>query len=159
MVLRYPTPYAALVLREAAATELDPRLMAALVRQESLFHPRAVSWAGARGLAQIMPATAEGIAVDLAVRGFTVEQLFSPAVSLRFGSFYLSRRLDDMQGSPAGALAAYNGGLGNALRWAGGSSVADPDRFIEAIDFPETREYVQRVLAGFHQYRLLYDAR
>jgi soluble lytic murein transglycosylase len=157
--LRYPTPYAALLLREAAAVDLDPRLLAALVRQESLFNPRAVSWAGARGLAQIMPETAAAIAVDLGVADFSVDTLFSPAISLRFGSFYLSRRLTDLQGSPAAALAAYNGGLGNALRWADVSPLSDPDRFIEAIDFPETRDYVQRVLAGFHQYRLLYDGR
>jgi soluble lytic murein transglycosylase len=79
-------------------------------------------------------------------------------VSIRFGAFYLGRRISDMEGSVHGALAAYNGGLGNAQRWAGGSRVADPDLFSEVIDFPETRGYVRAVYAFWGVYQGLYAA-
>ncbi len=155
--LIFPTPYADLVSREAAAHGLDPRLLYALLRQESLFNPGATSWVGARGLAQVMPATGQGIAQNLGVSDFTLDDLYRPVVSVRFGSYYLSRRLADMEGSVQGALAAYNGGLGNAQRWAGGSRVADPDRFTEQIDFGETRGYVRAVYGFWGAYQELYQ--
>lgn len=154
--LIFPTPYADLVSREARANGLDPRLLYALLRQESLFNPGATSWVGARGLAQVMPETGQGIAQNLGVSDFTLDDLYRPAVSVRFGSYYLGQRLADMEGSVQGALAAYNGGLGNAQRWAGGSRVADPDRFTEQIDFGETRGYVRAVYGFWGAYQELY---
>ena len=154
--LRFPTPYAELVRREAAERGLDPRLLYALFRQESLFNPAATSWVGARGLAQVMPETGQGIAQNLGVEDFLLDDLYRPAVSVRFGAFYLGRRIDDMEGSVQAALAAYNGGLGNAQRWADGSSVADPDMFTEVIDFPETKGYVRAVYGFWGVYKGLY---
>jgi soluble lytic murein transglycosylase len=156
--LLFPTPYPALVTREASAHGVDPRLFYALMRQESLFNPSATSWVGARGLGQVMPATGEGIAQNLGVSDFVLDDLYRPAVSIRFGTFYLGRRISDMEGSVHGALAAYNGGLGNAQRWAGGSRVADPDLFSEVIDFPETKGYVRSVYAFWGVYQGLYAA-
>ncbi|MCS6887494.1 MAG: lytic transglycosylase domain-containing protein [Chloroflexus sp.] len=154
--LRFPTPYAELVQQEATAFGVDPLLFYALIRQESLFNPAATSWVGARGLAQIMPDTGRGIAQNLGVSNFQLDDLYRPYVSIRFGAFYLGRRIKDMNGSWHGALAAYNGGLGNAQRWAGGSVVIDPDRFVEMIDFSETRNYVWAVYAFYGVYRGLY---
>ncbi|OAN46248.1 lytic transglycosylase [Chloroflexus islandicus] len=154
--LRFPTPYPELVQREAAAFGVDPLLFYALIRQESLFNPAATSWVGARGLAQIMPDTGRGIAQNLGVSDFQLDDLYRPHVSIRFGAFYLGRRIRDMNGSLHGALAAYNGGLGNAQRWAGGNVVADPDRFVETIDFSETRNYVWAVYAFYGVYRGIY---
>ncbi len=154
--LLFPTPYAELVRREAAEQGVDPRLLYALFRQESLFNPAATSWVGARGLAQVMPETGQGIAQNLGVSDFTLDDLYRPAISVRFGAFYLGRRIEDMEGSVHGALAAYNGGLGNAQRWAGGSSVADPDLFTESIDYPETKGYVRAVYGFWGAYKRLY---
>jgi soluble lytic murein transglycosylase len=154
--LLFPAPYAALVRREAAERGLDPRLLYALFRQESLFNPDATSWVGARGLAQVMPETGQGIAQNLGASDFTPDDLYRPAVSVRFGAFYLGQRVKDMSGSVQGALAAYNGGLGNAQRWADGSSVADPDLFVETIDYPETKGYVRAVYGFWRAYKDLY---
>ena len=154
--IRFPTPYPELISRESRERGLDPRLLYALLRQESLFNPGATSWVGARGLGQIMPATGEGIAQNLGVSDFLLDDLYRPAVSIRFAAFYLGRRISDMEGSIHGALSAYNGGLGNAQRWAGGSRVADPDRFSEVIDFPETRGYLRAVYSFWGVYRSLY---
>jgi soluble lytic murein transglycosylase len=156
--LIFPTPYPELVRREAAERGLDPRLLYALFRQESLFNPDATSWVGARGLGQVMPETGQGIAQNLGVEDFVLDDLYRPAVSVRFGAFYLGRRIADMSGSVQGALAAYNGGLGNAQRWAGGSAVADPDLFTEVIDFPETRGYVRAVYGFWGAYKRQYAA-
>jgi soluble lytic murein transglycosylase len=154
--LMYPTPYAALIRDEAQQQQIDPRLFYALLRQESLFNPGATSWVGARGLAQVMPATGEGIAQNLGVSNFALDDLYRPHVSIRFGAFYISQRISDMEGSIHGGLAAYNGGLGNALRWADGSQVADPDLFAEYIDYPETEHYVKSVYAFYGVYRRIY---
>lgn len=154
--LIFPTPYPELVRREAAERGLDPLLLYALFRQESLFNPNATSWVGARGLAQVMPETGQGIAQNLGVSDFALDDLYRPAVSVRFGAFYLGRRIEDMGGSVQAALAAYNGGLGNAQRWAGGNYVADPDLFTETIDFPETKGYVRAVYGFWGAYKDLY---
>ncbi len=154
--LLYPVPFPELVIRESAAHGVDPRLFLALLRQESRFDPGATSWVGARGLAQVMPATGEGIARDLGATDYTVDDLYRPNVSVRFGTYYLGRRISDMEGSQAGALAAYNGGLGNAMRWAGGTQVVDQDLFAETIDFPETQGYVKLVMGYYGAYRELY---
>ncbi|RMD78765.1 MAG: lytic transglycosylase domain-containing protein, partial [Chloroflexi bacterium] len=109
-----------------------------------------------RGLTQVMPETGRGIAQNLGMSNFQLDDLYRPYISIRFGAFYLGRRIGDLNGSLYGALAAYNGGLGNARRWAGGNTVADPDRFIEMIDFNETRNYVWSVYTFYGMYRSLY---
>jgi soluble lytic murein transglycosylase len=154
--LIFPTPYADLFLQEAAVQGVDPRLVYALVRQESLFNPGATSWVGARGLAQVMPTTGEGIAQSLGVANFQVDDLYRPHISIRFGTFYVGQRIEDMNGSIHGGLAAYNGGLGNAARWANGYTVHDPDLYTESIDYAETRGYVRRVYGFYGAYQRLY---
>ncbi|MDW8148847.1 MAG: transglycosylase SLT domain-containing protein [Roseiflexaceae bacterium] len=154
--LLYPVPFTSVVLTRAREFGVDPALMFALLRQESAFDPAATSWAGARGLAQVMPATGQGIARALGVTGFHETDLYRPDLSVRFGAFYLSRQLAAMNSSLEGALAAYNGGPGNARRWSRGAPITDPDLFTERIDFSETRNYVKSVIAQYDVYRRLY---
>lgn len=154
--LIFPAPYSAVALAEARARNLDPRALYALLRQESLFNPGATSGAGALGLAQIMPATAQGIAQNIKQDEFQTGDLYLPELSIRFGAFYLAHQIAAMNGSLPGGLAAYNGGPGNAQRWAGGTTVSDPDRFTEGIDYAETRGYVKLVYGYYGAYRRLY---
>ncbi|MGC8873592.1 MAG: transglycosylase SLT domain-containing protein [Chloroflexia bacterium] len=155
--LVYPAPYAARVARECWWQQLDPLAFLAVVRQESLFDRYATSWAEARGLTQVIPSTGEGIAAQLGYPSFRVEDLYQPAVSLRFGAWYLGRQQAAFGGALFPALAAYNAGPGNARRWAGGTmSVTDRDLFFEAIDFTETRNYVERIYTSYWTYRRLY---
>jgi soluble lytic murein transglycosylase len=156
--LLYPAPFAGNVLAHAARYGVDPRLVLAVMRQESRYNPNATSWVGARGLMQVMPSTAEGIAAALDMEYFEPDDLYHPDLSVRFGAFYIAAQLKSMNGSVPGALAAYNGGLGNAQRWAGGNVVYDPDDFLLSIDFFETRNYVD-VIYGFYQgYQRVYRA-
>jgi soluble lytic murein transglycosylase len=154
--LIFPAPYSDVALAQAREHGVDPLALYALLRQESLFDPGATSWVGALGLAQVMPSTAAGIAQNLKLADFREEDLYRPVVSIRFGAFYLSHQLAAMEGSLPGALSAYNGGPGNAQRWAGGTSVAVQDLFVEAIDYPETRGYVKLVYGYYGAYRRLY---
>ena len=152
--LLFPTPFARVARQEAEQAGLDPRLLFAVMRQESLFSPTATSWVGARGLAQVMPATADGIATQLGIVGFDPDELYRPAVGLRFGAFYLGRQMSAFNNNIQAAAAAYNGGPGNAQRWLEVSN--HPDRFTELIDYRETREYVKIVYGNWGMYRMLY---
>jgi soluble lytic murein transglycosylase len=152
--LIFPTPYSRVARQYAQEADIDPRLLYAFLRQESLFNPDAHSWAGARGLAQVMPETGAGIAQALEIAPFDPDLLFQPAISLRFGAFYFARQLRAFDGSIQAAAAAYNGGPGNAARWREIST--DPDQFPEVIDYHETRDYVKRVYGNWGVYRTLY---
>jgi soluble lytic murein transglycosylase len=152
----YPTPYEGLVLGEARERDIDPLLMYALMRQESQFVPDALSHAEARGLAQVIPSTGQGIADALGDTGYSTEDLFLPHVSIRYGTYYLASNLPQFERKILPALAAYNGGPGNAARWLQGSALFDPDLFIERVDLFETEDYLRRVYHNFGFYELLY---
>lgn len=152
--LVYPAPYARVMQREAQAFGIDPRLLYGLLRQESLFRPDVTSWAGARGLGQVMPATGEGIAQRLGVEGYSADLLYRPVVSIRFAAHYLSAQLQAFDDNVLAAASAYNGGPGNAARWL--ENTSDRDLFAELIDYRETRDYVKIVYGNWAMYRRLY---
>jgi soluble lytic murein transglycosylase len=153
--LAYPAPYADLVGDAANREDVPDVLMLAMVRQESFFDPQAGSSAGALGLTQVIPLTGEAIASDLGIADFEIEHLFRPDVSLQFGARYLSQQLEAFDGDVYQALAAYNGGPGNAARWADAAE-GDVDRFVEEISFAQTKLYVKLVSENLARYRQLY---
>jgi len=152
--LAYPTPYPEQVLAEAQRYHLDPLLLYALMRQESLFDPYAVSSAQARGLMQIIPPTARAIAEALD-QPYRETWLYRPRVNIAFGVYYLARQRDRFGGNLWVALAAYNGGPGNAARW-WEAARGDVDLFYERITLDETRRYLERILEHLSVYRSLY---
>ncbi len=153
--LSYPLPYANLLSARAQEAGLDPLLLAALVRQESLFEKVAESYAGARGLGQVMPATGEGIAGNLGMTDFVLDDLYRPTVSIRFAAFYLQVQMKRFDNQILVALAAYNGGPGNTMRWIemGGD---DLDLFVEVITASQSRIYLQRVYEQYLIYERIY---
>jgi soluble lytic murein transglycosylase len=153
--LSYPLAFADLLSLEAGARNLDPLLLAALIRQESLFEPAAESYAGARGLGQVMPATGEGIARSLEMTDFVLDDLYRPWVSVRFGAYYLSVQLNRFDDQILIALAAYNGGPGNTLHWLAAAG-DDLDLFVEVITASQSRIYLQRVYEQYVTYERLY---
>jgi len=152
LALAYPQDFLPLVVTEGQRSHLSPLLLLALIRQESLFDAKAVSGAGALGLTQVIPSTGRDIARELKLADFAPTDLLRPVVSLRFGAHYLASQLALFDGIPWAALAAYNGGPGNAQRWLE-LAPDDPDLFVEAIDFSETRAFVKVVLANYALYR------
>ena len=155
--LRYPLPYETLLEEAGKANSLDPLLLAALIHQESHWDAGAVSVAQAVGLTQVIPPTAAWIAERRGVREFAFGDLFRPAVSIEFGSYYLGVQLREF-GDVHQALAAYNGGPENVRRWAAAASWPPAD-FVEAVVFAETRAYVQLVMEHYAWYRALYGER
>ncbi len=147
--LRYLTPYRDLAQARAREFGLDEAWIYGLMRQESRFVAHARSRVGAQGLMQIMPATAAWIARQLGDRGRI--DVNKPETNVRYGSFYLKRVLDDLQGSPVLATAAYNAGPGRARRWQADTPL-EGAIYIETIPILETREYVKKVMANALHY-------
>jgi soluble lytic murein transglycosylase len=156
--LAFPMPYRADLERFAKQNSLDPFLMAALIRQESEFNPKAVSRANARGLTQILPGTGKELSRRLKMKAYSTPALFQPAVNLQLGSFYLKSIVDGLGGRYEIALAAYNAGLTRAHAWMTWGEFREPAEFIETVPFTETRNYVQTVLRNADLYRRLYGA-
>lgn len=137
---------------------IEPALALAITRQESEFNPRAVSPAGARGLMQLMPATAQRVARDLGVSHSTAKLIEDPEHNATLGKAYLATRLSQFNGATILAAAAYNAGAGRVDEWIGRfgdprDPRVDAIDWIETIPFSETRNYVQRVMEGLHIYR------
>jgi soluble lytic murein transglycosylase len=124
------------------------------MREESALDPRALSWAGALGLTQLMPATAKQVAQRLGIRGVNPRQLLDPDLNIRLGASYLGQLLKRFKGNRALALGGYNAGALAVDRW--GHEEKPLDEFVEEIPISETRGYVKRVLRTFNTYQLLY---
>jgi len=153
--LAYPLYFEDLVIAEAQANALDPLLLFALIRQESLFEPYVASWAGARGLTQIVPTTGEWIAPRLGWPEYHPDDLDKPYVNVKFGAWYLAYQIQDF-GNVFAALAAYNAGPGNAIRWLSAENDSDDDLFVEGITFAESQLYVKRLYEYYFAYSTLY---
>ncbi len=144
-----PLRHEDIIRQQAERFDLDPAFVAAVINEESGFSD-ATSHAGARGLMQITPATADTIETLSGGETFVLEDLSNPDLNIRYGTFYLRHLLDRFDGNEIAALAAYNGGPENAAEW-GGSALE-----IEDIPFPETRSYVEDVLERREEYRDTY---
>ncbi len=140
------------------ARAVEPAKALAIARQESEMNPAAVSPAGARGLMQLMPATAQKVSRDLGVRYDLNALTRDPAYNVRLGQTYLAEMLARYAQTPMLAAAAYNAGPGRVDQWLGRYGDprrpgVDPIDWIEHIPFYETRNYVHRVMEGLHIYR------
>jgi soluble lytic murein transglycosylase len=153
--LTLPLADASVIREQAAAKHLDPALIAAVIYAETKFEPRTSS-AGAKGLMQIEPETAEFLAKLSGGYRFTTSDLATPSVNVAYGSYYLRYLLDHYEGNEMLAVAAYNAGLANVDRWVAKAHAEGGHLTVSAIPFPETRAYVQRVLAAQRAYRATY---
>ncbi len=154
--LRYPLAHWDAVRRYAAENEVDPYLVLSLMRQESMFKPRAVSSANAYGLMQLLHETARTEALKIGLPEPEARQLFDPGLNIRLGVHHLKGLLEDYAHSQAKALAAYNAGKEAVERWTRDLGSDNDMEFIERISYRETRQYVKAVLRNYHAYRTLY---
>lgn len=153
--LAYPLAYRGEVLACARQFDVDPFLIWSVMREESHFHSSALSWMGACGLMQIMPATGEWIASTMG-EAFTTARVMDPATNIRWGTWYLRHLLDRWDNDVDRALASYNGGQGSVSRWVSGPLYQDNLDLYAVIEFVETREYVTKVRNSLAVYRWLY---
>jgi soluble lytic murein transglycosylase len=153
----YPLQYQHAIERYAKRRDLAPALVAGIIRQESAFDRHARSWAGARGLMQLMPATAKEWAGRLGLT-HSPERMDDPEYSIDLGTAYFKNVLDRMDGNVELALAGYNGGPNRIKRlWKESGAREDQlDLFLERLDISESQAYVKRILVLSDSYRQLY---
>jgi soluble lytic murein transglycosylase len=152
----FPLPYRAELVADARSRNLNPNLVAGLIRQESEFNPDAISPANADGLMQVRPGTGAEIARAAGIQRFTARMLFQPEVNLKIGAAIFRSMLDKHAGSIEQTLAAYNAGPNRVAQWRTWNTFREPAEFVESIPFTETRDYVQGVLRNAEMYRRLY---
>jgi soluble lytic murein transglycosylase len=150
----YPMAFWPQIRRHTADGAVDPLLVLALMRQESLFDPAARSPADARGLMQLLPSTAERVARS---RGeVPPRSLYDPDAYITLGVAYLGQLLRDYDGDPRKALAAYNGGEPAVAKWTERFGQLEADEFVESITYRETRDYVKKVMGNYRRYQVRY---
>jgi len=153
--MRYPTPYREVMQNYVRENGLDEAWVYGLIRQESRFISYARSGVGARGLMQVMPATAQWIAKRMGMDGYNHGMINELDTNIQFGTHYLRYALDKMGGQTLMATAAYNAGPSRAVRWASAEPM-EGAIYAETIPFGETRNYVQKVMSNayFYAHRL-----
>lgn len=154
--LMYPLGFAPALVGEATRAGVDPALVAALIRQESLFDPGATSSAGARGLMQVMPDLGKKVARSLGYEGWDPVLLYQGDANLEIGTVHLKELLE-AQGNVVEVLAAYNAGGHRVVRWKTRLGAEDPELLAERIPFVETRDYVRIIQRNRALYRALYE--
>lgn len=151
----FPEPYWTTIKAESAKNNLDPYLVASLIRQESEFNPSVISYANAYGLMQLLPSVGKMLAREEGIGHFETFQLLDPDTNIRLGTRYLRQMLDKFGGVPEYALAAYNAGDSRVTDWQASGPYNGIDEFVESIPFSQTREYVQAILRNIEIYRAI----
>jgi soluble lytic murein transglycosylase len=156
--IAYPAAFRSEIERWTRPAGVEPDLLQALMREESALDPRVISGAGAVGLTQLMPSTAQTVARKLKLKKPSAQDLMDGPLNIRIGAAYLGGLLQKFGGSAPLAVAAYNVGDGPVRRWVKDRGQLPLDEFVEEIPVQETRGYVKRVLRSYAAYRLLYGA-
>ncbi|MDE3189141.1 MAG: transglycosylase SLT domain-containing protein [Acidobacteriota bacterium] len=151
----FPEPYWETIKAESARNNLNPYLVASLIRQESEFNPSVISYANAYGLMQLLPSVGRAMAREEGVSHFQTFQLLNPETNIRLGTRYLRQMLDKFGGVPEYALAAYNAGDNRVEDWQAAGPYQGMDEFVESIPFTQTREYVQAILRNIETYQAI----
>jgi soluble lytic murein transglycosylase len=151
----FPEPWWETIKAESAKNNLDPYLVASLIRQESEFNPSVVSYANAYGLMQLLPSVGKAMAREEGISHFQTFQLLDPDMNIRLGTRYLRQMLDKFGGVQEYALAAYNAGDERVVDWQSAGPYSGIDEFVESIPFTQTREYVEAILRNEETYRAI----
>lgn len=156
----YPNAFRELIEKHTSAAGFEADLLQALMREESALDPKALSWAGALGLTQLMPATARAVARELKLpaRQAAPAKLLEPDLNIRLGAWYLGSLLKRFDGNKPYAIGSYNAGPSAINRWRGDHPGLPLDAWVEEIPIAETRGYVKRVLRSYNTYQLLYGS-
>jgi len=154
--LLYPTAYGHLVRDEAETYAIDPLYLLAVIRQESRFNPDARSYAGARGLGQVMPDTGEWIATKVGPDDYDHDDLWRPIISIRYEAWFMGWLLDQYRRDWFAALVAYNAGPGNLSEWTLGEPISDHDLFYELIPAQQAQDYVRLIYQQYGRYQGIY---
>ena len=152
----YPLYYTDLLQKHTTNYEIDPLFVAAMIREESRFNADIVSYAGAIGLMQIMPANGPEFASRLKIPQFNTKMLYNPDINIQMGSWYMKSLMDQFDNNHALVAGAYNGGPGRMRRWIKAKQIPDLDEFIEDIGIDQTRRHIKKVIDSYIIYQQLY---
>lgn len=152
----YPYPYRQFIKYYADRYQMDEYLIAGVILAESKFEPTAQSINGARGIMQIMPETATWIAYQIEDDSFSMGEMYEPERNIKYGTWYLALLSNEFFGNKVLMLAAYNAGRGNVHEWMKKYNWDKDFNDYKQIPYPETREYVQKVLKYEQKYKKLY---
>ena len=152
----YPLYYADLLQKHTTKYEIDPLFVAAMIREESRYNADAVSYAGAIGLMQIMPANGPEFANRLKIPRFNTKMLYNPDINIQMGSWYMKSLMNQFDNNHALVAGAYNGGPGRMRRWIKAKQIPDLDEFIEDIGIDQTRRHIKKVIDSYIIYQQLY---
>jgi soluble lytic murein transglycosylase len=151
---RYPFPFLKQIETWSQERQLNPLLVTALIRQESRFEPKIRSVAGAVGLMQMMPGTGKWVAQKINLKQYNRE---NPNDNIQLGTWFLDYTHRKYNNNSLLAVASYNAGPGNVSNWLRTLGKSDPDEFVEAIPFEETKGYVRQVFGNYWNYLRLYN--
>ena len=151
----FPEPWWNTIQTESAKNNLDPYLVASLIRQESEFDATAISYANAYGLMQLLPTVGRSMARQEGFAHFQTFQLLDPNMNIQLGTRYLRQMMDKFGGVQEYALAAYNAGDNRVTEWQAAGPYSGIDEFVESIPFTQTREYVEAILRNEETYRAI----
>lgn len=154
--IAYPNAFRDLIEKHTEASGIEADLLQALMREESALDPKALSWAGALGLTQLMPSTARATARQLKLKNFRVNRLFEPDLNIQLGAHHLGTLVKQFKGHTPYAVGSYNAGAGAVNRWRAMNPDAPLDAWVEEIPIAETRGYIKSVLRSYNTYQLLY---
>ena len=152
----YMWPYQSEIVTYARRNQIDPFLVAAVIKNESEFKPGAVSPVGAIGMMQIMPETGEWIAKQMGLEGYSIDSLHNPGINIRMGCWYLSELKYEFKDNLLLMMMAYNAGRGNTHGWMSANGWDYTFGEINRIPYPESRNYVASVLHDRDEYYRLY---
>lgn len=155
----FPVKHMAPISEAATRNDLEPLFVAAVVKVESGFDPRALSSKGARGLMQVMPDTGAWVAGQLKISPYDGDTLYDPETNLLIGSWYLRELHDAFDGNVVAALAAYNAGMTRVRQWLEEGRWDGTEETLDDVPFEETRTYVRRVLTTKDIFDWLYGHR
>jgi SLT domain-containing protein len=155
--VKYPLAYWDIIKKQADQHNLDPLLVAGIIRQESAYDPEAVSSANAKGLMQVIPKTGRRVASKIGLKNFETSQLYEPDINILLGTTYLAELLERYDGDLYRSLAAYNAGPEATKKWWPEEGKVEHEVIVENITYRATRNYIKRVLRNQHHYRTIYS--
>lgn len=153
----YPTPYWPQIVAYSRKRGLNPYMVASLIRQESGFRPDAISYSNAYGLMQLLPSVGRSMARKAGMRYFRTRDLLNPVINIRLGTLYLKQLLDEFDGNPEYAFAAYNAGDYRVFAWQKIGDYHGMAEFVESIPFTQTHNYVESIIRNEHMYREIHE--
>lgn len=153
----YPINYKTQISVYSKKYNIDPFLVAAVIRVESKYNKNALSPKGARGLMQISPVTGRWAASEIGILNYNEELLFDPEINIQIGCWYLNKLNKQFNNNLELVLAAYNGGSGNVTKWLNDDNYSDDGKSLKYIPFKETELYLKKVTKTYDIYKKLYD--